>query len=593
MFGLELTFSRYHWASLQVRLILDQTHLSGIRGALNSVPSDISGIVACALRTVSLQHENRKELANRTLALLTAVEAPLTAEAICHALGLAHVLDKENPSKLSKDVVPDPKSMIECCMGLIKIEPTTKVVTLAHHDILQEMRKRWVHLFAPKHTARLARVCIAYLSFFEFSKGPCHEIDALKTRLENYPFLAYASRYWGYHAREALSLGTPEADVSDDIYRLLRQPMNLGSSLQVYESEQAGKQESSVVHADKFLGVSKLQIAARHGLITIVETVIRNNPNMISKQDPYGRTALHEAARAGWNDVLNGLLKAGAIPSLEDYQGKTSFDYAAEHGQGKIISILEEHSYCCQTQQVIPSGIRSTRSRHYQKKLEEALYDAAEIGKPDIVQELLKLDVNPHAGKDGISAVAVATSRGHERIVRMLLDASDSLPNLEGSPNDSIPLHQAIRNGHVNIAALLLDYGTSIQTRDDSGRTALFEALSTPDVRGAALLLKNGIDISCHDFMGDTVLHEAARRGTFEHTLLFINQGIEIVVANKEGLTPLHLAARHGCYEVANLLIRKGSGVSLRGSKGQTPLMYAASAGHTQLCDMLLRLGAT
>ena len=593
MVALELTFSRYHWASLQVRLILDQTSLSGIRGALNSIPSDISGVVACALRMVDLQQENRKDLANRTLALLTSVETPLTVEASCHALGLAHVLDKENPSKLSKDVIPDPESIVECCMGLIKMEPTTKIVTLAHHDILQEMRKQWVQLFAPIHTARLARVCIAYLSFFELSKGPCHEKDALRNRLENYPFLPYASRYWGYHAREALSLGTPEADVSDDIHRLLRQPMNLGSSLQVAESEQEGKQESSVVHADKFLGVSKLQIAARHGLITIAETVMKDNPNMISKQDPYGRTALHEAARAGWDDVLNRLLKAGANPSSEDFQGKTSFDYAAENGQAKIISILEERSYCCQTQRVIPSGAQSARSRRDQRKLEEALCDAAEVGKLEVVQELLKLDVNPHAGKDGISAVAVATSRGHERIVRLLLDASDSLPNLNDSPNDSIPLHQAIRNGHVNIAALLLDSGASIQTRDNSGRTALFEALSTPDVRGAALLLKNGIDISCHDFMGDTVLHEAARRGTFEHALLFINQGIEIVVANKEGLTPLHLAARHGCYEVANLLIRKGSGVSLRGSKGQTPLMYAASAGHTQLCDMLLRLGAT
>lgn len=165
--------------TLQVRLILDQTHLSGIRCALDSIPSDICGIVNSALRMIRLQDENRVELADRTLAMLTAVQVPLTAGAMCHALGLAHVLDKKKPSKLSKEEIPDPKSIIECCMGLIKMEPTTNIVTLAHYDILQEMRKQWVQLFAPKHTASLARTCIAYLSLSEFSAGPCHEISTL------------------------------------------------------------------------------------------------------------------------------------------------------------------------------------------------------------------------------------------------------------------------------------------------------------------------------------------------------------------------------------------------------------------------------
>lgn len=262
-------------------------------------------------------------------------------------------------------------------------------------------------------------------------------------------------------------------------------------------------------------------------------------------------------------------------------------------GQAKSISILEERPSGLQTQQVTYSGIQSTRSCPDQKKLEETLYDAAEAGKPGVNEELLKLDVSPHAKDNGISALTVATSRVHEPIVRFLLSASDSLPNLKGSPNDSVPLHQAIRNGHVNIAALLLDSGANIQTRDNCGRTALFEALNTPDVRGAALLLTNGIDISCHDFMGDTVPHEAARRGALEHNSLFIDQGIEMVIANKEGLTPLHLAARHGSYGVVNLLVRKGTAVDNCDSTGQTPLMYAASVRHSELCEMLLRLGAS
>ena len=381
---------------------------------MDLILDDISGLVNSALRMIKFQDEHRLELANRTLALLTAVQEPLTAEAMCHVLGLVRVFDKPKPSKLSKEEIPDHESVIKCCMGLIKIEPTTKIVTLAHYD---KMRKRWVHLFAPEHTARLPRTCITYLSLSEPSRDPVHERDALKRRLEGYPFLEYASRYWGYHARVALSLGTPEADVSDDIHWVLEQPMILTSSLQVSEREQAGKQGSSAVYAEQILGVPKLQLASRYGLITIVETLLKDNPDEISRQDSYGRTALHEAAQAGSDNIVNKLLKAGANPFLEDYQGKTPFDYAAERGHAKIIPILEKRQYGFPAQQATSSGFQRARRRHDQKKLEEALCDAAEADKPNVVQELLALDVNPHAEKNDISAVTIAASRGHESVV--------------------------------------------------------------------------------------------------------------------------------------------------------------------------------
>ena len=527
---------------------------------------------------VRLQDSNRAKLANQALALLTAAQAPLTADAMCHALGLGNVLERK-PANLSIEEIPNPESIIECCMGLIKMEPTTKVVTLAHYDVLQEMREQWVQLFGREHTARLARTCIAYLSLSEFSKGPCHEVDTFRRRLEEHPFLDYASRYWGYHARAALSLETCEADVSNDILGFFEQPMNLGFSHQVCEYDPKGKQRPSAMHADEFLGVPKLQFAARHGLTSIVQTLLETSPDRISEQGSYGRTALHEAAQAGWEDLVRILLKAGADPYGEDDEGKTPFIYAAERGHARVISTLKDH--------------HAPRSDHDQETLEEALCDAAEAGEAGVVEKLLQLGVTADAEKNDISATTIASCKGHERIVRLLLDAGASPSCLDNSPSDSIPLHQAIKNCHVNIAALLLDFGANIETRDKSSRTALFETLNTPDVRGAALLLTNGVDISCQDFQGDNVLHEAARRGAVEHASLFIDQGIEMAIRNKEGLTPLHLAARYGYYGVASLLVRKGATVDQRDDLGQTPLTYAASAGKKNLCEMLLRLGAS
>ena len=567
---LRLTDGRFYWVTLQVRVILDQTHLSGIRSALDSIPSDIREIVKITMKMMKLQDRNRAKLAYRALALLTAARAPLTAGAMCHVLGLAHVLDDEkNPLKLNLEDIPNPESIVECSMGLIKIEPTTETVTLAHYDILQEMRQRWDDLFALEHTARLARTCIAYLSLSEFSKGPCHEIDTFRRRLEEYPFLDYASRYWGHHARKALLLGSHETDVSNDIHRFLKQQMNLRLSLQVSKCHLEGKQEPLNMPADQFLGVSELHIASRHGLTTIVQDFLKEDPNTSSKEDCYGRTALHEAVQAGWEDIVRILIEAGADPSLMDDERRTPLSYAAERGHASIIKILQDHQ---------------VHSHHDRTTLEEALYDAAEAGERWVVEELLQFGVDPNARKNETSAMAVASRKGHKRVVRLLLDGEASPSYPDGLTSENIPLHQAIRHGHVDTASLLLDFGANIQTRDNSGRTALFETLHAQDIRGAALLFKNGIDMSCQDFMGENVLHEAARSGAVEHASRFVDQGIATHILNKEGLAPLHLAAQNGHYELAKLLIRTGAAVDQRDSDGQTPLMYAVRAGNTQVC---------
>ena len=556
--------------------------MSGIRDALKLIPSDICGIVNSTLRLIKLQDENRTKLAYRALALLTAARAPLTAEAMCHALGLAHVLDyQKGPSKLTLEEIleeiPNPESIIECCMGLIKMEPTTRVVLLAHYDILQEMQERWVEIFGSDQTARLAETCIAYLLLDDFSGGPCHDIATLRGRLEEHPFLDYASRYWGYHARTALLLDACKADFIDDIHRFLQQPMNLALSLQVSKYDPEGKPKTLAIDLDRFLGLSELQIASRHGLAAVVKDVLRMNPKEVSNADGDGRTGLHEAAQAGWEDIVSMLIDAGADPSLMDDECKTPFVYAAECGHANVISILERHY---------------VRGDRRQQALEEALCDAAEAGKKQVVKELLDLDVSPDAEKSSTSAMTAALLKGHKQIIRLLLKKGARVSYHDGLPSDSIPLHQAIRNGHVEIAALLLDFGANIQTRDRLDRTALFETLGTPDIRGAALLLKNGIDISCRDSTGNTVLHEAARRGSVEHALRFVDRGVDVTIPNKEGLTPLHLAARHGHSEVAALLLQKGATVGARDDTGWTPLMHAVSAGNTHLCKILLDSGA-
>ena len=130
--------SRLYWVSLQLWRIIDQTTISGIKEALANIPSEVYGIVRGYLDMINARDPARAQLANRALALLVAAKvptaggAPLTARAMSHAMGV-HVLDfTRRLSKLSEDEIPNAATIIECCMGLVAIDPVTKIVNLAH-----------------------------------------------------------------------------------------------------------------------------------------------------------------------------------------------------------------------------------------------------------------------------------------------------------------------------------------------------------------------------------------------------------------------------------------------------------------------------
>ena len=88
------------------------------------------------LYTINLQYEARAKLAGRILALLTASKESMSAEAMCHALGMSYVLETQQLLReLEKDLIPDVGVLAKCCKGLVAIDPVTRLVTLAQDDI--------------------------------------------------------------------------------------------------------------------------------------------------------------------------------------------------------------------------------------------------------------------------------------------------------------------------------------------------------------------------------------------------------------------------------------------------------------------------
>ena len=265
------------------------------------------------------------------------------------------------------------------------------------------------------------------------------------------------------------------------------------------------------------------------------------------------------------------LIESGSLLSPLNDSGESPLYCAAHRGHLRVVSLLRifiEGSH--------PSQAHPPLSVF--RELEDALCNASGAGKINVVRQLLNIGIDPDSkSKEGTSALILAIQEGYEDIVSVLLeyDVDASRPALTAS--DEIPLHQAIRHRFLEIAELLLDSGVPLETKDDLGRSALFETIHSPNTDEIEFLFRRFVDVSVLDSAGNSPLHDAAASGAYEHVLIYVNQGVDMNLMNKDGLTPLHLAAQNEHSEIIDLLMRKGANVHIVDQYGKPPLSYAAS----------------
>ncbi|PSN59279.1 hypothetical protein BS50DRAFT_473535, partial [Corynespora cassiicola Philippines] len=79
----------------------------------------------------------------------------------------------------------------------------------------------------PKGPLHIARTCLTYLCFDTFKSGSCSTNKEFEERLRQDPFLDYAGKHWGEHARLV------EAEIFNVVSLLLSQPGSLACASQV------------------------------------------------------------------------------------------------------------------------------------------------------------------------------------------------------------------------------------------------------------------------------------------------------------------------------------------------------------------------
>ena len=191
------------------------------------------------------------------------------------------------------------------------------------------------------------------------------------------------------------------------------------------------------------------------------------------------------------------------------------------------------------------------------------LHGAAFFGIVEIVVALLAMkewDINVMDNM-GRTALAWAAVRGHEAVVKILLQLEGAKADTADNQYGRTPLLDAARNGHGGVVKLLLE------REDINPNTADTEYSQTP----LSWAVENG---------HERVVKLLLEREDINHNTADI----------KHGLTPLLLAAKSGRAGIVKLLLEREdinpNTADIQYSR--TPLMWAAQYGHEGVVKLLL-----
>jgi ankyrin repeat protein len=149
-----------------------------------------------------------------------------------------------------------------------------------------------------------------------------------------------------------------------------------------------------------------------------------------------------------------------------------------------------------------------------------------------------------------------ATLSGLPDLVKFLVTEFSLDLNARGLFDDLTPLHLASRDGHVEVARVLLEHGADVNVEDISKWTPLRHALDEGHVEIARVLLDKGADVGAQGVDDWMPLHWASRHGQVELVQVLLEHGADVDAKNVYGWTPYRRALDEGHVEVVQLLLR-------------------------------------
>lgn len=354
----------------------------------------------------------------------------------------------------------------------------------------------------------------------------------------------------------------------------------------------------------------------------VAEALIANGAE-VNFRDKRQATPLHSIAARARTEAAEVLLRYGADVNAKDTRGWTPLHKAADRDRMEMVAFLvakgadinvKDNSRRTPLSRAIEpwwggKGHREVAEFLLSKGAEYAIRDVVWLGDVGRVRQLLQ--DNPalaNAGSYEEFVLATAIREGHAEIAEMLL-ANGARPYLKDRYEEPI-LHTAAYAGHKDLVELLIKNGLDVNQKGPHGEPALHWAVAKGHNDVVEILVAAGSDVNAKsakqrvdmdtrvkDDADIIAFHlryladcERQRQATLAGSGLQIWGGTRLAFV--AGDTPLHSAAQLGRTEIVKLLIAKGADVDATNRWGQTPLHYASLFYHKEIVEKLLEEGA-
>ncbi|MCJ1471194.1 hypothetical protein MMC07_009842, partial [Pseudocyphellaria aurata] len=276
---------------------------------------------------------------------------------------------------------------------------------------------------------------------------------------------------------------------------------------------------------------------------------------------------------------------------------RLSEELLSRSGRGSVISVDWKNSYG-QTPLIlgVASGhytvVKLLIDQHVHWQCDNELYVASQKGHEQIVKLLLDYgaEVNAQGGQYD-TALYAASIEGHVQTVKLLIDNGANV-NAKGRRNHNSAVKAASARGHEQVVRLLLENGAEVNGEGDRGHP-LYAASSGGHEQVVKLLIENGADVNAQEGDWGNALFSSSMKGHEQIVKLLLDHGAEEVntQGGKYG-TALQAASDNGEEQIVKLLLDNAAEVNAQGRKYGTALQVASKYGEEQIVKLLLDNGA-
>ncbi len=364
--------------------------------------------------------------------------------------------------------------------------------------------------------------------------------------------------------RKHVDVNAPSADGTPALHWIVR--------LQDIETARLLLKAGADANRSNRYGVLLLHLAINNDDLAMVKLLLSAGADA-SSSDTTGENCLMMAARGGNLDIVKALLdKQVAVDAVDPEYHQTPLMLAARAGHAPIVSLLIEHGARVDTQ------TRTGNTPKFRPPSSNSGSKGAGIvrgGWPERGER----DPTPGAK----TPLLYATREGHENVAKILLDAG---AQIEKADADGVtPLLMSVLNGHISLAQMLIARGAHVNVSDWYGQTPLWAAVDLRNLDVPGPTRDNGVDRDAAFELIKVLLEKHAdpnaRTKEYPPQRRWITRLGSLSWVDFTGQTPFLRAALAGDVKTMRLLLEHGADPNINTFNGTTPLMAAAGVNWT------------